>query len=58
MIETVNGAVQVTRWLATDTEQSWTFTPNPNAESLVLALTPLSPVTTIPMPYQLQVDTK
>lgn len=58
MIETVDGEVQVTRWLATDTEQSWTFTPNPNAESLVLALTPLSPVTTIPMPYQLQVDTK
>jgi immune inhibitor A len=58
MIETVNGDVQVTRWLAQDTEQTWEFAPNPDAESLVLALTPFSPVTTDPMPYQLRIDTK
>jgi len=58
MIETVNGEVQVTRWLAEDSEQTWSFTPNADAESLVLVITPFSPVTTIPVPYQLRVDTK
>ncbi len=58
MIEITNGDVSVTRWLAEDTENVWEFSPNTESDSLILAITPLSPVTTVPMPYQLRVDTK
>ncbi|MBE2268308.1 MAG: immune inhibitor A [Anaerolinea sp.] len=50
--------VNVTRWLAEGTESVWTFTPNADADQMILAITPLSPVTTVPMPYTLTIDTK
>ena len=41
-----SGKTFITRWLAEDTEHTWTFTPNPEADSLVLALTlVVTPVT-------------
>lgn len=58
MIETVDGVVQVTRWLAEGTNTVWEFSPHPDAESLVLAVSALAPVTTEAMPYQLRIDTK
>lgn len=58
MIEVIDGEVQVTRWLAEGTEHTFEFAPNPDADMLVLALTPFAPVTTDPMLYDLRIDTK
>lgn len=47
--------VEVVRWLADATDSSWTLTPAPGTERLVIAVSPIAPVTTEPVPFTLTV---
>lgn len=50
-----DSAYTITRYLATETS-TWAYTPPPNTDRLVIAITPFAPQTTIPLDYTLQVE--
>lgn len=44
----------ITRWLA-PAESNWSLPLEPGVEQVVLAISPFAPLTTVPMPYELEV---
>jgi hypothetical protein len=44
----------VTRWQAT-ADSTWTLPLDANVDQVVLVVSPFAPVTTVPMPYTLEV---
>ena len=53
-VQQMGDEAQITRWLA-PADAAWTLTLAPGVEQVVLAISPFAPVTTVPMPYTLQV---
>jgi immune inhibitor A len=47
---------EISRWLVTG-DTTWILPLIPAVEQVVLALSPFAPVTTVPMPYRLAIDT-
>lgn len=55
-VQYVGTRVDVTRWLATDPTTTWRLPLIPGAFKVALTISPFAPVTTVPMPYTLDVS--
>lgn len=53
--QVVGESIEVTRWLATDETHTWTLPIIQGAVKVALTVSPFAPVTTVPMPYTLEI---
>ena len=56
-VQRIGTDIHLSRWMASG-DETWTLDLLPNTTQVLLAITPLAPVTTVPMPYSLLVESR